>query len=87
MLPPPRLDRALEMANRIPDITWIGARKAQNRLPDLSGVCIVISGTAATTAHGSRIREFWERYFQAAGANLPPDNYRDFIAGAQQIHC
>jgi hypothetical protein len=77
----------LEMASDVPGPGWIATRKAQSRLPDLSGVCAVVSGAPATTSRGARIREFWEKYFQATGANLPSDNYREFVAGASQIRC
>jgi len=77
----------VEMAHAIPPHTWVAARKAANRLPDLSQTCVVISGASGTTAHGARIREFWFDYLSAAGAELPQANYREFIPVASEVHC
>jgi hypothetical protein len=77
----------VEMARGVPAHGWIAERKAANRLPDLTGVCVVISGAAGTTAHGAKIRTFWSEYFNATGAQLPDGNYREFIPVGAEVHC
>jgi hypothetical protein len=77
----------VEMAHAVPAHTWIASRKAANRLPDLTRMCVVVSGASGTTAHGARIREFWFDYLGEAGAELPPANYREFIPVASEVHC
>lgn len=77
----------VEMAHAVPAHAWIAERKAANRLPDLSRTCVVVSGASGTTAHGARIRQFWLDYLGAAGAELPPANYREFIPVASEVHC
>jgi hypothetical protein len=77
----------LEMARTVPAHDWIASRKTTNRLPDLSRVCVVVSGANGTTAHGARIRQFWSDYLRQTGAELPTTNYREFIPVAGEIHC
>jgi hypothetical protein len=77
----------VEMAHAVPAREWITTRKAANRLPDLGGVCVVVSGANSASAHGSKIREFWFEYFSETGAQLPGTNYREFIPVANEVHC
>jgi hypothetical protein len=77
----------VEMARTVPSRGWIASRKASKRLPDLSRMCVVVSGASAATAHGARIRDFWFEYFGQTGAQLPPANYREFIPIAGEVHC
>jgi hypothetical protein len=77
----------VEMARAVPARDWIATRKAANRLPDLGGVCVVVSGANGATAHGSKIRDFWFAYFSETGAQLPGTNYREFIPVATEVHC
>lgn len=77
----------VEMAHAVPAHGWIAARKAANRLPDLGGVCVVVSGATGATAHGAKIRDFWFEYFSETGAQMPASNYREFIPVANEVHC
>jgi hypothetical protein len=54
---------------------WVAKRKAEGRLPDLRGACIVVVGARTDTAEGQRVKKFWQDYFQATGATLLDHNY------------
>jgi hypothetical protein len=60
---------------RPPPDDWVTTRKAEGRLPNLSGACIVVAGARTDTAEGQRVKKFWQEYFQAAGATLLDKNY------------
>ena len=77
----------VEMEHTVPSREWIASRKAEKRLPDLSQVCVVVSGAGTMTAHGAKIRDFWVDYFGQTGAELPAANYREFIPVAGEVHC
>lgn len=77
----------MERAGGIPDQRWITDRKAQGRLPDLRGVCIVVAGADVASARGAQAREFWKAYFEAAGTRLHAANYRNMISNASEIGC
>jgi hypothetical protein len=87
-----------DMINDTPDVTmttreaiptddWIKHLSAEGRIPELRGVCVMVSGADVSTARGAAIRSFWEKYFQAAGAHLDPENYRNMIANAADLSC
>lgn len=59
----------------IPDSAWIDARKEQGLIRPLDHVCVSIVGADDSTLEGVRVREFWRRYFQAAGADFSPQRY------------
>jgi hypothetical protein len=46
-----------------------------------------VSGADVSSARGAAIRDFWEKYFAAAGAQLPPENYRNMISNASEVGC
>jgi hypothetical protein len=71
----------------IPGKTWIRERAAEQRIPQLSGVCVVVAGADVSSARGSAIREFWNKYFVAAGTRVAPDNYRNMISDPSEINC
>ena len=49
---------------------------AKQRLPDLTGVCVYVSGASARTAQLHQdIAAFWQAYFRRAGADLDPSRY------------
>jgi hypothetical protein len=60
---------------RMPPANWVSQRAAQNRLPDLTGACIVVVGARTDTAAGQQVKDFWEEYFEATGAILLDRNY------------
>jgi hypothetical protein len=71
----------------IPGNAWIRHLKAEKRIPQLNGVCVVIAGADVTTARGAAIRDFWDRYFEAAGTSVSPDNYRNMISDPGEVAC
>ena len=49
---------------------------AKRLIPNLSGVCIYVSGASATSASvAGHIGRFWEGYFARAGADFDPSRY------------
>ena len=36
---------------------------------------------------GAAIREFWNKYFEAAGTRVSPDNYRNMISDPGEVAC
>jgi hypothetical protein len=68
-------DMNMEGMANAPGADWVATRKAEGRLPDLSGACIVVAGARTDTAEGQRVKKFWQEYFTAAGATLLDRNY------------
>ena len=60
---------------RMPPADWIANRKAEGRLPDLSGVCVVVAGARTDTSDGQAVKKFWQEYFTATGATMLDTNY------------
>lgn len=49
---------------------------AKGLIPDLSGVCVYVSGASAGSAELARnIGQFWQVYFQRARADMDPSRY------------
>ena len=71
----------------IPGNRWIRELAAEKRIPRLEGVCVVVAGADVTTERGAAIREFWNRYFDAAGTHVSPDNYRNMISDPSEVAC
>ena len=71
----------------IPGKTWIRERAAEQRIPQLSGVCVVVAGADVSSARGAAIREFWSKYFEAAGTHVSADNYRNMISDPAEVAC
>jgi hypothetical protein len=71
----------------IPGNTWIRQRVEANRVPRLQGVCVVVAGADVSTERGAAIRNFWNKYFVAAGTRVAPDNYRNMISDPSEIAC
>jgi hypothetical protein len=71
----------------IPGDSWIRHLAAQRRIPELRGVCVVVAGADVSTARGAAIRDFWTKYFEAAGTRISPDNYRNMISDPSEISC
>ncbi len=87
-----------DMMNETPDVTmttreeipgdaWIRRLAAEKRIPQLRGVCVVIAGADVSSARGAAIRDFWDKYFEAAGTRVAPDNYRNMISDPSEIGC
>lgn len=65
----------MEGLRNMPPSDWASRRKAEGRLPDLSGLCVVIVGARVDTDAGQRVKAFWKDYFEATGATLLEENY------------
>jgi hypothetical protein len=80
---------AVRMTSRqdIPDDGWIRHLSAARRIPQLRGVCVVVVGADVSSARGAAIREFWNKYFEAAGTQVSPDNYRNMISDPSEVAC
>jgi hypothetical protein len=80
---------AVNMMQRgdIPSENWIRHLAAEKRIPQLRNVCVVVAGADVRSARGAAIRDFWDRYFEAAGTHVEPDNYRNMISDPSEIAC
>jgi len=87
-----------DMVNETPDVRmtsrqdipgdgWIRHLTAAKRIPQLRGVCVVVAGADVSSARGAAIREFWNKYFEAAGTSVTSDNYRNMISDPSEIAC
>jgi hypothetical protein len=77
------------MTNRhdIPGNGWIRERADAKRIPQLAGVCVVVAGADVSSARGAAIRNFWDKYFEAAGTHISADNYRNMISDPAEVGC
>lgn len=64
-----------------------GSSQASGVLPRLEGACVAVIGADATTPNGIAVREFWQQYFEAAGASLDEDNYRLIATDRGALRC
>lgn len=80
-------DVTMTSRNAIPTDAWIKHLAAERRIPQLRDMCVVVAGADVSSARGAAIRDFWEKYFQAAGTQLAPENYRNMIANASEVSC
>ena len=80
-------DVTMTSRQEIPGNTWIRRRADANRIPRLGGVCVVVVGADVSSARGAAIRSFWDRYFEAAGTRVAPDNYRNMISDPAEVAC
>jgi hypothetical protein len=69
---------------RFDKISWSAEKKAEilselqvkGLIPDLSGVCVYVSGVSAGSAQlAGEISDFWQRYFERTNADLDPSRY------------
>lgn len=65
----------MEGLRRMPPPNWIQRQKQSGTLPDLSGLCVVVIGARVDTDISQRVKQFWDEYFDATGANLIDANY------------
>lgn len=77
----------MEGLRRMPPEGWIDAQRAAGLLPRLDGACVMVVGADATTPEGAAVRDFWLRYFEAAGARLRPESYRLLAPGGIEGGC
>jgi hypothetical protein len=77
----------MERAGGIPPAAWVETHRREGRLPDMRGICVVVSGADAKTERAAQIRDFWSRYFTAAGTTLEGSNYRAFVSDASELRC
>ena len=70
-------NRQIDMENLrlMPPDNWVADAKSGGRLPDLSGLCVVVVGARVDTEASQRVKAFWKEYFQATGAVLLDQNY------------
>jgi hypothetical protein len=71
----------------IPGTSWIANRAEEGRLPELRGICVVVSGAETKSARGAKLRRFWMEYFSQAGASIDVDEYRGMLVDASQLRC
>jgi len=77
----------MEQSGGIPSKDWIETRRAANRLPAMRGVCVVVAGAGSSTQREAAIRDFWLRYFAAAGTTLAASDYRAFVPDGAELRC
>ena len=65
----------MEGLRLMPPDDWVREAKSGGRLPDLSGLCVVVVGARVDTEPSQRVKAFWHEYFQATGATLVDQNY------------
>jgi hypothetical protein len=75
------------ISSGVPGDSWIHHLAAAKRIPQLSGVCVVVAGADVSSARGAAIRDFWDKYFAAAGTHISGDNYRNMIADPSEVSC
>ncbi len=80
-------DVRMTSSESIPSDRWIRQLSAAKRIPPLNGVCVVVVGADVSSARGAAIREFWDKYFQAAGTRVSADNYRNMISDPAEVSC
>ena len=80
-------DVRMTTMQEIPGRTWIRERVDAKRIPQLRGVCVVVAGADVSSARGAAIREFWDKYFAAAGTTVSSDNYRNMISDPSEVNC
>ena len=80
---------AVNMMQRgdIPSDSWIRHLAAEKRIPQLRNVCVVVAGADVSSARGAAIRDFWDKYFEAAGTKVEQDNYRNMISDPSEVAC
>ena len=77
----------MEKEGGIPTADWIESRASEQRLPDMKGICVVVSGAETKSARGAQVRKFWQDYFTRVGARMSPERYRGLIADPNQLAC
>jgi hypothetical protein len=70
-------NRTIEMEGlrRMPPAGWVAEAEAEGRLPDLTGLCVMVVGARVDTEAAQRVKAFWDEYFETTGATLLNRNY------------
>lgn len=72
--PPYRFDRIAWSAEKSEEI--LSELEKEALIPDLSGVCVYVSGVSAGSAQlAAQIGDFWQAYFARTNADLDPSRY------------
>jgi hypothetical protein len=77
----------MERGRAMPGPGWVDERKATGRLPRLEGVCVGVIGADASSENGKMVQQFWQRYFEAVGAQLEERNWRVLGTGVGGVEC
>jgi hypothetical protein len=80
-------DVCIEGTRPLPDSAWVAARKRQGLAPSLDGVCVAVVGADDSNARGVGVRDFWRRYFQAAGAGFDDARYVHTASSPSILRC
>jgi len=80
-------DVRMTSRQEIPSDGWIRHLAAARRIPELRGVCVVVAGADVSSARGAAVRDFWGKYFEAAGTRVAQDHYRNMISNPAEIGC
>jgi hypothetical protein len=81
-------DLNMEGASALPGREWISSRKAQHRLPDLTGVCVFAVGADVNSGRAVRVRRFWKELFAATGAVYEDStHFRTMLPTAELLRC
>lgn len=65
----------MEGLRQMPPDGWIAQAAEQGRLPDLTGLCVMVVGARVDTEQAQRVKAFWDEYFRTTGATLRDRNY------------
>lgn len=65
----------MEGMRLMPPDGWVQEAKSSGRLPDLTGLCVVVVGARVDTQASQRVKAFWDEYFDSTGATLLASNY------------
>jgi hypothetical protein len=77
----------METTKGIPSAQWVNNEKAAGRIHSLANACVGVVGAESATIRGMAVRDFWQRYFTQAGADLQNDNYRMLPSTVAIPHC
>lgn len=65
----------MEGLRRMPSPDYVAEASAEGKLPDLTGLCVVVVGARVDTDAAQRVKRFWSEYFEVTGARLLDENY------------
>jgi hypothetical protein len=71
----------------VPGTSWIKERRDGHGLPLLTRVCVSVVGADASTKQGIAVRDFWRAYFDATGAELSNERYRQTVTEVSTLIC
>jgi len=65
----------MEGLRKMPPASWVAQQADNGTLPNLTGLCVVVVGARVDTEASQRVKDFWDEYFEATGAELLDRNY------------